>query len=246
MNREPLNCEPPNCEPPLCLRERILGNGPAGLSDHDLLALLLGTGRPGEGVLRLARHALERFGDLRAFAEVDPHEVMEIPGLGEAKAARLFAAVELGRRICRRRWELGEPFTSSAQVFSYYHPSLRDEKRELFFAVFLDARNRLLGEQEISRGSLVASIVHPREVFRPAIRAAAATLICVHNHPSGDPRYSQQDLAVTRRLYEAGRTIGIELLDHIIIGEDSYYSFMDHRIAPFDAPRKLAGGPDLD
>ncbi len=221
----------------LSLRERLIANGCSQLSDEDLLALLLGTGTRREGVVRLARRLLDELGQLRALADVHPREVMMISGLAAAKTARLIAAVELGRRICRERWEPGEPFTSSRQVFSHYHFSLRSEKRELFFAVFLDARNRLIGEQEISRGSLVASIVHPREVFRPAIRAAAASVICVHNHPSGDPACSREDVAVTERLYDAGRTIGIELLDHIIIGEASYYSFLDHRIAPFDRPQ---------
>ena len=209
-------------------RERIVAFGPSVLSDAELLALIIGTGRPGENVLALAGRALEQVGSLRALSEAHPSEVMVLPGVGAAKAARIFAAVEMGRRICGRRWNLGEPFLSSQQVFAHYHYALRDQKSEVFFAAYLDARNRLIAEHEISRGSLVASIVHPREVFRPAIRAAAASVICIHNHPSGDPSYSGEDLSITRRLHEVGETIGIQLMDHIIVGDNqSYYSFAD-------------------
>ncbi len=220
-------------------RERILALGPSSLTDVDLVSLLLGTGRSGEDVFALARRILDDAGHLRVLAEAHPRELMQLHGLGSAKAARIGAAVELGRRVATMRWQLGEPFTSSRQVFQHYFPLMRDEKRELFFALFLDARNRLIGEQEISRGSLVASLVHPREVFRPAIRLAAAALICVHNHPSGDPASSSDDIAITHRLFEVGQTVGIPLLDHVIVGDGEYCSFVDRGLPPFAGPHLL-------
>ena len=226
-------------------RERILSAGPSSLSDADLVGVLLGTGSHEAPVAELARRVLDQVGGLRALAECHPSQVMSLSGLGVAKAARVFAAVEVGRRVSGRSWELGERFSSSQQVFSHYHPLLRDHKRELFFAVFLDARNRLVGDAEISCGSLVASIVHPREVFRPAILAAAVSVICVHNHPSGDPTCSREDVAITRRLHEAGRTIGIEVIDHIIIGDGAYCSFVDQRLAPFEHRARDRGKPEV-
>ena len=221
-------------------RERLLACGPSVLTDSELLAVLLGTGRRGENVLQLAARALAEAGDLRRLADAHPRELMQLHGFGAVKSTRLTAAAELGRRICREPWHPGVAFTSSRQLFTHYHPLLRDEKREFFFAVYLDARNRLIGECEISRGSLVASLVHPREVFRPAIRMAAAAIICVHNHPSGDPGPSAEDVAITRRLHEAGRTLGILLLDHVIIGDGDYRSFVDRGLPPFDSGRDAA------
>ena len=218
-------------------RERLLSFGSAYLSDTELIALVLGTGRAGEPVLSLAERVAREVGELRTLSEIHPQQLTDLHGLGAAKAARLAAAVELGRRVCRRPWRRGEAFTSSRQVFGHYHAILREEKREIFIAAYLDARNRLIGEREISRGSLVASLVHPREVLRPAIRLAAASMICVHNHPSGDPRYSAEDVAITSRLRQAGCTVGIELLDHVIVGESSYCSFADQGIEPFGGGR---------
>lgn len=241
----------PPREPPLGdvpPRERLLFAGASALSEVELVALLLGTGRRGEGVVQLARRLLAEAGDLRLLAEAHPRELMTIHGLGAAKAARVSAALELGRRLLSSPWRPGEAFTSSQQVYAHYHPLLRAEKREIFFAVYLDARNRLIGEREISSGSLVGSLVHPREVFRPAIQMAAAAVICVHNHPSGDPSHSTEDVAITRRLHEAGNTIGILLLDHVIIGDGSYCSFVDRGVPPFDteppsaADRSRLGG----
>jgi len=171
-----------------------------------------------------------------------PAELLRISGLGAAKVGRIVAALELGRRVCSRRWERGEPFQSSRRVFEHCHLNLRDRRRERFHGLFLDARNRLVGEDEISCGSLVSSVVHPREVFRPAIRHAAAAVICVHNHPSGDPSWSAEDVAITQRLYHAGSLIGIELVDHVIIGDGTYLSFVDEGLPPFDCRSGRAAG----
>lgn len=214
-------------------REKLLAYGAGGLTDLELLVVLLGTGSRRCNVVAVCRQLLAEFGDPRQLAEAHPREILKLCGVGAAKVARIFAALELGGRLSRKRWEPGESFTSSRQVFQHLHERLRYEKREIFVALFLDARNRLIAEHVISTGSLVASIVHPREVFRPAIRAAAASVICVHNHPSGDPGQSPDDVEITCRLYRAGEILGIQLLDHIIIGQGAYRSFLDARLAPF-------------
>lgn len=215
-------------------REQILERGPGSLADVDLLAILIGTGSAGRGVAELARELMVGIGDLRILADMHPRELISHPGIGAAKAARLMAAVELGRRVCSRVWPVGETFQSSRQVFAHCHHWLRDQRREHFIAYLLDARHRLITEYEVSRGSLEASLVHPREVFRPAIRVAASSLIVVHNHPSGDPSPSEEDRRVTRRLADAGRLLGISLLDHVIVGDGRYYSFVDECEPPFD------------
>ncbi|MEM7167296.1 MAG: DNA repair protein RadC [Planctomycetota bacterium] len=217
-------------------REKLLQDGASALSDRELLSVLIGTGSSQHSVYELARAVLQVVGGLRGLAAAAPSEVRCLDGLGEAKVARIFAALEIGRRIAHRPWRPGDEFVSSRQVFSHLRSRLRDEKRELFVALYLDARHRLICERVISCGSLVASIVHPREVFRPAIRVAAAAIICAHNHPSGDPRQSAEDLAITRRLHTVGRVVGIELLDHVIVGHDSYTSFVDRRLPPWDPP----------
>lgn len=211
--------------------------GPSALSDLELLAILVGTGSRHAGVFQVAAAILERFGDLRLLQEAEPREVLRQSGMGMAKVARIFAALEMGRRSAGRPWQPGTPFRSARQVYEHLHQRLRLEKRERFLALFLDARHRLINEQEISRGSLVASIVHPREVFRPAIRLAAAAVIGVHNHPSGDPGHSGDDVLITRRLHEVGELIGITLLDHIIVADGGYCSFAEQGISPFTARR---------
>lgn len=217
-------------------RERLLQDGARALSDLELLSVLIGTGGGRRSVYEVAEALLRELGDLAALATAHPTEIGHLEGLGQAKVARIFGAVEVGRRVAQRPWTPGQEFTSSRQVYRHLQARLRDERRELFLVLFLDARHRLMGEEEVSRGSLVASIVHPREVFRPAIQRAAAAVICVHNHPSGDPGHSPEDLAITRRLAEVGRMVGIELLDHVIIGYDSYTSFVDQALPPFDHP----------
>jgi len=208
-------------------RERLWLAGAGALADADLIAVLLGTGSPRVAVTALASELLESAGGLRGLAAAHPAELVRSSGVGEAKAARLLAAVEIGRRVCGIPWQRGESFRGAQQVFDHFAPRLRDERRELFIAAYLDVRRRLIGEELISCGSLVASIVHPREVFRPAVRLAAASVIAVHNHPSGDPTPSAEDWAVTERLRRSGETLGIELLDHVVIGDGAWSSLRD-------------------
>lgn len=211
-------------------REKLLKRGAAALSDAELLALVLRTGdaAAGKSAIDLGRELLERFdGNLRELAKAELNELQQIKGLGLAKAASIKAAFTLGSRFQARRLETLERFTSPAQVFDFFHHELRDNRKELFLILLLDGKNRITRKVQVSEGSLNQSIVHPREVFAPAVRESAAAVIFIHNHPSGDPAPSREDREITRRLKEAGEILGVRVLDHIIIGDGSYYSFVE-------------------
>jgi DNA repair protein RadC len=211
-------------------RERLLQFGEGTLSNAQLLALLLRTGDHASGAtaVDLARQLLERFrGDLDALSAATVQELCQAPGIGLAKACEIKAAFEIGRRWFAQQTGPLVQIRSSRDVANYYKPLLAGKKREQFQVLLLDRKNRVMRHVMISQGSLTASVVHPREVFNPAIRDSAAAVICVHNHPSGDPQPSQEDRALTARLAEAGRLLGIQVLDHVIVGGDAYMSFAD-------------------
>jgi DNA repair protein RadC len=170
---------------------------------------------------------LRRAGGVGRLATCGVEELCAIPGVGPAKAAQLKAAIELGKRAIAVPLSSGTRLSSSRDLFRHFHPLLRDMKHELFKVVLLDAKNTILNELTVSEGSLTLSIVHPREVFAPAVRESAAAVIVLHNHPSGDPTPSLEDRQLTERLVEAGRLLGIRVLDHVIVGENRYVSFAD-------------------
>ncbi|MEZ4352087.1 MAG: DNA repair protein RadC [Myxococcota bacterium] len=208
-------------------RERLRRLGTAFLSDAELLALVLRTGDARVDAETIGRDLIGRFDGLAGLACAIDSELEAVPGLGPAKAASLLAVVELGRRIAGPALPLGRVIRGPADVERYFRARLRQLDRECFHVVALDGRHRLLGTDLVSLGTLTASLVHPREVFRQAIRRAAGAVLVVHNHPSGDPRPSGEDRAVTRRLRDAGELLGIELLDHVIVGRSGYYSFRE-------------------
>jgi DNA repair protein RadC len=209
-------------------RERLFRLGAAALSDCEVLALLLGTGHPSLGDAQvLARGLLGRFGELRAVVGAGGAELAGLRGVGRARAAKLLAAGELARRVSSARLDPGAQVTCSADVQAHFGPLLADEMREVFYALLLDTKNRLISKVRISEGSLGASLVHPREAFRPAVREAAASVLFLHNHPSGDPAPSPEDRRVTDRLKRAGELLGIPVLDHVVVGREKYYSFAD-------------------
>ena len=210
-------------------RERLLELGPAALSDAELLAILLVSGASGRGLSALdcARMILQRHLNLRNLTRASCGELCRTPGVGQGKASRIQAALEMGRRAVAQKKRMGRVFQISQDVFDTYSARLRDAKQEIFTVILLDSKNRFLREETVALGSLNQSIVHPREVFRPAVREAAASVILVHNHPSGDPSPSDEDVLVTKRFVEAGRLLGICVLDHIIVGEGQYFSFFD-------------------
>jgi len=210
-------------------RERLLSGGPEILSDAELLALILRSGSAADGntAVDMARKLIQHFGDLRRLAGATIAELCTFPGIGPAKAAEIQALFELARRFARSEIRPGTRLTSSQDVFDHFHERLRARRKEVFISLLLDSKNRLLREVQVSEGSLNASIVHPREVFAPVIRESAAAVLFVHNHPSGDPTPSREDIELTTRLREAGELMGVRVLDHIIVGNGEYVSFCD-------------------
>lgn len=211
-------------------REKLFKRGARSLSDAELLALIIRTGdtATGKSAIDLGREIIRHFGDnLRELGRAETSELCSIKGMGPAKAAGVKAAFILAERFQARRLENLDRFTSPRQVFEYFHHEFRDSRKEHFLALLLDGKNRIIRRVEVSLGSLNQSIVHPREVFNPAVRESAAAVILVHNHPTGDPAPSQEDLSITRRLKEAGEIMGIRVLDHIIIGDGDFISFVE-------------------
>lgn len=208
-------------------RERLVALGPEALSDAELVALLLRTGDGRRDALALGAGLLHRHGGLAGLAAAAAPELAREEGMGPAKSATLVAALELGRRFAARRLRSGEAVRGPADLFRHFHPRLRDARHERFLLVLLDGRHRMLREVVISQGTLTASLVHPREVFRPALREAAAAVVLVHNHPSGDPTPSREDREITRRLAEAGELLGIPVLDHVVVAEGGYASLRE-------------------
>jgi len=210
-------------------REKLLRAGAGSLTDAELIAIVLrtGNGSTGESALDHARALLARFGSLKGIEDAAVKDFSAIKGVGSAKTAQLKASLELGRRMAARRWNAGARLRSSEDVFRHFGAQLENEKRELFYVVLLNNKNRKIRDVKISEGSLTASLVHPREVYNPVIRESAAAVIFVHNHPSGDPAPSAEDVEITRRLKEVGELVGVRVLDHVVIGHDRYFSFSD-------------------
>jgi DNA repair protein RadC len=210
-------------------RERLLHHGPGALSDAELLALVIGTGSAGGGgAVATAEALLARHGDLSRVLSRAVGELLVAGGIGTARGAALVAVAEIARRLESTPLVRGRALRSSADVHRHFGPLLADEKRELFNAVLLDTKNRVMTTVRISEGSLNAALVHPREAFRPAVREAAAAVVFVHNHPSGDPAPSLEDRRITARLRSAGELLGISVLDHLVVTRREYFSFADN------------------
>jgi DNA repair protein RadC len=209
-------------------REKLLDLGPSALSGAELLAVLLRTGTEGESALEQARAVLEAYGGrLRLLAAAGLGDLCRIRGVGPAKAAQILAVVEIAKRFGEEEFAPGVAFRGSYDVYAHFRERLAGERHEQFYAVLLDNKNRKIKDVRVSQGSLTASIVHPREVYLPVIRESAAAVIFVHNHPSGDPTPSKEDLEITRRLREVGELVGVRVLDHVVIGHGRYVSFVD-------------------
>lgn len=211
-------------------RERLFQLGPEALSNREILAILLRTGIKGENVLTLSERILSDVGGLGALARLTVHELETIHGLGKAKAAEVKAAMELGRRSVSAD-PLTRPVVNSPQdVAHLVMEEMRYLDREHFRLISLSTKNHVLGISSVSVGSLNSSLVHPRECFKEAIRRNANAIILLHNHPSGDPTPSREDIEVTERIAEGGRILGIDVLDHIIIGDNRYISLKERGI----------------
>ena len=205
-------------------RERLYWNGPEALADAELLALQLGSGTRGRSAADLAREMLATYGSLAGVAAREAVELARVPGVGPAKAARLAAAFELGRRLRARTPGVRVVLSAPADVYAAFGPLMEDLPREVFRVALLDAQNGLLRDRVISQGTLSASLVHPREVFKPAILESAASVILLHNHPSGDPTPSREDVRLTRQLVECARLLELRVHDHVVIGRGRYVS----------------------
>lgn len=204
-------------------RERLLQHGGDPLTCEELIALILGTGARGKSAVEVARLLLEETGGLIDLSRANPRELARVRGIGSARAARLVAAFHLGKRALADRTSK-VVVREAADVFQHLRPRLQGMTQEVFLVLALDARNGVMDEIEVARGSLTGVEVHPREVFRPLIRQAAAAAVVAHNHPSGDSRPSPDDIALTRRLRMAGDILGIPILDHVVIGGDDFTS----------------------
>ncbi|OIU70728.1 RadC family protein [Rossellomorea aquimaris] len=208
-------------------RERLIQSGAASLSNQELLAILLRTGTKSESVLQLSNRLLTSFDGLNLLKDASLEEITKTKGIGLAKAVQIMAAVELGRRIGNLAFDDRYSIRSPEDGANYVMNDMRFLAQEHFVCLYLNTKNQVLHKQTIFIGSLNASIVHPREVFKEAFRRSAASIICVHNHPSGDPTPSREDIEVTKRLVECGRIIGIDILDHLIIGEKKFISLKE-------------------
>nr|WP_275677203.1 DNA repair protein RadC [Neobacillus drentensis] len=208
-------------------RERFKTHGPQSLSNHELIAILLRTGTKDESVLQLSNRLLTHFEGLRMLKGATLEEMTEIKGIGAAKAIQILAAVEIGRRIANLNYTDRYVIRSPEDGAKYVMNDMRFLTQEHFVCLFLNTKNQVIHKQTVFIGSLNASIVHPREVFREALKRSAASIIALHNHPSGDPTPSKEDIDVTKRLVECGKIIGIDLLDHLIIGENKFVSLKE-------------------
>ena len=208
-------------------RERLKQFGPEALSAQELLALIIGRGVSKKSVMTIAQELLIKFGNIKAISEATIEELSQIKGIGFAKAVQIKACFELGKRKDLepelKDFDIKEP----QSIVKAIRASIKDKAKEHFKLILLNARNKMLGISTISIGSLNASIVHPREVFKDAIVHSAYSVVLAHNHPSGDPEPSEDDLTITKRFIEAGKILGIEVIDHIIISKNGFFSFKE-------------------
>jgi DNA repair protein RadC len=208
-------------------REKLLQKGPESLSDAELLAVLFGRGVRGQDVISFSRNLLLQFGGLRGILTQPPALLAKVKGLGLARTAMIFAVREIGLRQLREKM-IGQNFVRSPQaVTDYLTAALRDQKREVFKVLFLDKGLRIMGERDLFLGTIDEAAVHPREIVKAALEFHASSLVLVHNHPSGKVEPSREDYEITQKIKAACQTVSIRVLDHIIIGENQYFSFSE-------------------
>jgi DNA repair protein RadC len=206
-------------------REKLIKKGPKALKKEELLAIILRTGIKNRNVLQLSQEILQKY-VRRKLAAASYEELRNIKGVGPTKAVQILAAIELGNRLFKEKPEQ-DIYINTPEDTIKVVSGIKNNKKENFVALYLDARNKLIHQETISIGSLTASLVHPREVFEPAITHLAAQIILAHNHPSGDPEPSKEDIVITKRLAESGKILDIEITDHIIIAKNGFFSFKE-------------------
>ncbi len=208
-------------------RERLVKNGAQSLSDAEILAIILRVGNQEKTAIDLARSIIKDLGGFRGLDTRSIAEFCQINGIGPAKAAQIKAAIELGKRLFLEENKASQKVESSEDVFKIVGPHLENLDHEVFKVLLLTSRNTIILDKDLFQGSLAESLVSPREVIKEALNYSAASIVFVHNHPSGQPSPSEEDITVTRRLKNACETVGVKVLDHIIVGKKSYYSFAD-------------------
>jgi DNA repair protein RadC len=207
-------------------RERLLKSGAASLADSELLAIILRTGTKQENVINLSQRLLSMY-NLKQLSQTNISRLTEIHGIKESKAAQIAACFEIARRLETFSEESKQKINSPEDVYRLIYPRMREQKKEMFIELCLDTKNQIIKEETISIGSLNANVVHPREVFKMALAESAAHIIVVHNHPSGDPTPSREDIEISKKLAETGKIMGIDVLDHIIIGDGRHFSMKE-------------------
>ncbi|MBI5325653.1 MAG: DNA repair protein RadC [Ignavibacteriae bacterium] len=206
-------------------RERLIRHGGVSLSDAELLAILISSGTKGYSAIDVSRELLDKYTSITNIVSCDLSELKKIKGVGSAKAVTLSAAFEIAKRIKAEPYSSRKIFRTPEDVAQYYIPRFHGERVETFLTLLLNSSNQIFREEEVAKGTLNSSIVHPREVFRFAITESAAGIILIHNHPSGNSEPSKEDILITKQLVEAGKIIDIKVLDHIIIAGDTFSSF---------------------
>ena len=210
-------------------RERLQKVGVDNLSTQELLALIIEKGGRGQTVLTLAQNLLAHFGNLQNIKNASIEELKKVKGIGFATACKLQAAFKLGEKAGSHITNFGEKIEKPETVFNLLKNEIGNNKKESFYILSLTTRNKLITIDNVSTGTLSASLAHPREVFLTAIKNSASSVIIVHNHPSGDPDPSEDDLEITKKLIKSGEILGIDVIDHVIITQDSYYSFKENK-----------------
>ncbi len=209
-------------------RERLINVGVENLSDEELLSIILKTGSKEMSVKELAAYILSNLGGIENLKNINYHEVKKIKGIGEAKACMLVALSEIARRMNRKVASLmGVKLNTPLKIFEFYKSKINDDQ-EQFYCIYLDASKKVIEEKLLFIGTVNYSLVHPRDIFKEAYLLNATGIICVHNHPSGEVRPSKEDINLTIRLKEIGVLMGVRVIDHIIIGDDKYYSFLEN------------------
>lgn len=208
-------------------RERFLKVGPEGLSDAELMAILLRTGSIGENVIDMSNRLIAEYG-LDKLMECSLKELEKIKGIGKTKAMQILAIAEIQKRINQSKTPV-KKISCAKDVFNLMHEELKDKKEEHFYVLLLNNQNNVIKKELISKGILDSTIIHPREVFRPAIKHSAARIILVHNHPSGNPEPSDEDLDITEKLMSAGNELGIKVLDHVIVTREKHWGWVEKK-----------------
>lgn len=210
-------------------RERLMNLGVENLSNEELLAILLKTGTKDSSVKVLASNILKELDSITDLKDINLEKLVKIKGIKQAKACELLACIELGKRINQKFNNINQiKIVSSESVFEYYKNILGDKKQEHFYCVYLDTKNKIIKDKLLFVGTINESLVHPREIFKEAYLLSASSIICIHNHPTGNVMPSKNDIIITNQLKSVGNVLGINVLDHIIIGKDEYYSFLDN------------------